>query len=793
MIVGVILLAAASYAVPGLISYQGQLSDTDKQPITAPVNLTFTFWDAESGGNPLGSGFSDMDTVNPDTNGLFTTLIGDDPGNLVPASVFSGESVWLNINIGGFNLSPRQRIVTVGYAAKASQADMATTAVTAMNAINALNAHLAANADMVDDKHASDFAAAAHGHNLQDLPGAVTDAQVPNSITINHAASADTATNATNAVNAGNADTVDARHASEFADFKHGHNLQDLSGAVTDAQVPNTITINHAASADTATDASNATKAGNADTVDDMHASDFAAAKHGHNLQDLPGAVTDAQVPNNITINYAATAGTASTASTASGLSGALSVPGNRIALGTNVWLEAGANGRLFLSAGGQQLALPLGRWTHPAGILDNISPDGEHTLVSKVAMDNNGNTIIVWEQSDGSKSRIFKSEYRGGVWTHPGALSDNISPDGQPALDPKVAMDNNGNTIIVWEQSDGSKSQIFKSEYRGGVWTHPGALSDNISPDGQTAYYPQVAMDDNGNAIICWYQNDGSRYQIFKSEYRGGVWTHPGGLSDNISPDGQDAYGVQVEMDNNGNAIICWQQSDGSVDQIFKSEYRGGIWTHPGGLSDNISPDGETADGVQVAMDNNGNAIICWQQSDGSKQQIFKSEYRGGVWTYPGGLSDNISPDGQNGNDPQAAVDNNGNAIIVWHQNDGSNNQIFKSEYRGGVWKHPGGLSDNISPDGQNAYSQPAAMDDNGNAIICWHQSDGSRSQVFKSEYRGGVWTHPAGLSDNISPDVKSANSPQVAMDNNGNAIICWQQSDDSNNQIFKSEYRFR
>jgi hypothetical protein len=83
--------------------------------------------------------------------------------------------------------------------------------------------------------------------------------------------------------------------------------------------------------------------------------------------------------------------------------------------------------------------------------------------------------------------------------------------------------MDDNGNAIITWYQSDGFKNQIFKSEYRGGVWHHPSSLTDNISPDGQSASYPQVAMDNNGNAIITWEQLDGSNWQIFKSEYRWG------------------------------------------------------------------------------------------------------------------------------------------------------------------------------------------------------------------------------------------------------------------------------
>jgi mRNA-degrading endonuclease HigB of HigAB toxin-antitoxin module len=378
--------------------------------------------------------------------------------------------------------------------------------------------------------------------------------------------------------------------------------------------------------------------------------------------------------------------------------------------------------------------------------------------------------------------------------WTHPFDLTDNISPDAEDASVPKVAMDRNGNAIITWLESDGSNDQIFMSEYRSGTWSHPLDLADNISPNGQHAYNPQVAMDNNGNAIITWEQSDGSNVQIFKSEYRSGGWTHPANLADNISPNGQNARYPEVAMDNNGNAIIAWYQSDGSNKQIFMSEYRSGTWSHPLDLADNISPDGQDAYDPQVAMDDNGNAIIAWYQSDGTKMQIFMSEYRSGGWAYPADLADNISPDGEHVSDPQVAMDDNGNAIITWAQSDGSNWQIFKSEYRSGGWSHPASLADNISPDGQDAYivcSPQVAMDDNGNAIITWEHRNGSNWQIFKSEYRNGTWTHPAGLADNISPDGQIAYYPSVAMGNNGNAIITWAQSDGINEQIFISEYR--
>ncbi len=434
--------------------------------------------------------------------------------------------------------------------------------------------------------------------------------------------------------------------------------------------------------------------------------------------------------------------------------------------------------------------------WTHPASLTDNISPDGQHAYYSRTAMDDNGNAVIVWAQSDGSCDQVFKSEYRGGAWTHPSSLTDNISPDGTCVLDdfPQVAMDNNGNAIIVWEQLDGTYYQIYKSEYRSGAWTHPSSLTANISPDGQNAEFPQVAMDNNGNAVIVWQQSDGTNSQIFKSEYRNGAWTHPSSLTANISPDGQNAELPQAAMDDNGNAVIVWLQSDGTNYQIFKSEYRNGAWTHPSSPTDNISPDGKHAYEPQAAMDNNGNAVIVWYQDDGSgEDQIFKSEYRNGAWTHPANLTDNISPDVQYASDPQVAMDDNGNAVIVWQQLDGTYNQIYKSEYRGGVWTHPSALTDNISPDGQGAYYPQVAVDNNGNAVIVWQQFDngGLKYQIFKSEYRNNAWSHPSSLTDNISPDGQSAFSPQAAMDNNGNAVIVWYQSDGTYYQIFKSEYR--
>jgi hypothetical protein len=411
------------------------------------------------------------------------------------------------------------------------------------------------------------------------------------------------------------------------------------------------------------------------------------------------------------------------------------------------------------------------GLWTQPTTSADHISPAGFAADSPSVAMDSSGNALIVWTQYDASMmcpatfgdcSSAYMSEFRNGAWSAP-APAGNITIGEPNAFPPRAAMDDNGNALIVWawKKFAGAEYSIFKSEYRNGVWSRPTSTTQQINPVGQNALNPQVAMDNNGNAIIVWQQDDGGFTRIYKSEYRNGVWTHPASLAANISPDGQDASAPQAAMDNNGNTVIVWLQSDGSFSQVYKSEYRGGAWTHPANLAtDHISFDGRTAGLPQVAMDNNGNALIVWQQpDDAGARAVFKSEYRSGAWHHPAGLADNVSPatqDSQRAGGPRVAMDDNGNAMIVWEQNDDTGNiflppippdvigimifnyhQVYKAEYRNGAWTAPSGLLDNISIDGQPADSPAVAMGNNGDSIIVQRQMDGSQFQIFKSEYR--------------------------------------------------------
>jgi hypothetical protein len=114
--------------IPRLINYQGYLTDTLGIPVDDSLDMTFTIYDALSGGNQLWSE-SWHDVVVE--QGVFSVLIGDQ--ETLPDSVFTDfANIWLELILNGTQtLSPRTRITAVGYAYTSVYSDTAEYARTA--------------------------------------------------------------------------------------------------------------------------------------------------------------------------------------------------------------------------------------------------------------------------------------------------------------------------------------------------------------------------------------------------------------------------------------------------------------------------------------------------------------------------------------------------------------------------------------------------------------------------------------------------------------------------------------
>jgi len=109
-------------AVPNGITQQGRVLDTDGNPVTTEVAMTFTIYDdptASAAGNVL---WSEVLNIQLD-DGYFSARIGEDGDNKFPADLFDGSVRYLGITVGTDDeLSPRARLASVPYAFVAGDA-----------------------------------------------------------------------------------------------------------------------------------------------------------------------------------------------------------------------------------------------------------------------------------------------------------------------------------------------------------------------------------------------------------------------------------------------------------------------------------------------------------------------------------------------------------------------------------------------------------------------------------------------------------------------------------------------
>ncbi|MCI0381962.1 MAG: hypothetical protein L0207_02780 [Chlamydiae bacterium] len=354
------------------------------------------------------------------------------------------------------------------------------------------------------------------------------------------------------------------------------------------------------------------------------------------------------------------------------------------------------------------------GDWSTPV----DLSAVGQDAQVPQVAIDPSGNAVAIWIRSNGVNFIVqAATKPFGGSWSTP----VDLSAVGQTALEPQVVVDTAGNSVAIWQRSNGANT-IAQAAIKpiGGDWSTP----VDLSAIGQSAVFPQVAVDPAGNSIATW-QRSGGINNIIQAATKtfGDGWSTPV----NVSLPGQNAFNPQVAVDPAGNGIIIWQRFNG-VNLIIQAaikpfDLKG--WSIP----INLSASGQDAVFPQVAVDPGGNAIAVWIRFNGANFVIqAATKPFGGDWSTP----IDLSTAGQNAELSQIAVDPGGNAVAVWQRFNGAN-LIIQAVAKpfGSNWSTPVDLS-NV---GQNGIFPQVAIDIGGNPIAVWVMEAGANDQVQASQ----------------------------------------------------------
>jgi hypothetical protein len=397
--------------------------------------------------------------------------------------------------------------------------------------------------------------------------------------------------------------------------------------------------------------------------------------------------------------------------------------------------------------------------WSRPMNVSGVMSIAEESPSVD---VDSSGNATVVWRRYGNGKP-IYESAVGGAgrPWSTPSTLLGGL----EDAYGLEIAVDPLGSETAIWGRRVG-RSRVVQSATRpaGGSWSAPVTLS---KPGAGSAL---VAVDPEGEATAVWLleREEGWR-SVVQSATRppGGPWSAPVDLS----PERKAARSPQVALDPQGGATAVWEEEfSGAIQSATRPP--GGPWSAPVTLS----ATGVRADWPQVAVDSQGNATAVWAGAVFSGGRIKSHRIQtatrpaGGIWSAPVSIS---KPGHRHVQDPQIAVDPQGEATAIWQRSDGSDLAVQgATRPPGGSWSAPVEIT---AGHGQGGQHLRLVVDSWGNATAIWEGYDSKQGTTFAIQGvkrpSGGSWSRPT----DISRRTKSLGEPQIAVDPQGRSTVIW------------------
>lgn len=244
--------------------------------------------------------------------------------------------------------------------------------------------------------------------------------------------------------------------------------------------------------------------------------------------------------------------------------------------------------------------------------------------------------------------------------------------------------------------------------------------------------------------------------------------------------------HSLKIAAEPSGNVMAVWVQDDGTDgSNIYANLYvNGSGWGTPTLLETSIM----VANSPQIAADANGNFIALWKQAWRQVDYTGGSTVRYGIYAnryvarigwgtatavYVDATKDYISADA-----PQIAIQPNGNAMSVWTLYSWADNHTssLASRYVVGTgW----GAATTMESGDNSANSPRVALDSLGNAIVMWVEPYGSSVPgIYASRYDvdvGAGWVYPVRIDSSTGNEGWQTGNHRIAFDPDGNAIAVW------------------
>lgn len=287
------------------------------------------------------------------------------------------------------------------------------------------------------------------------------------------------------------------------------------------------------------------------------------------------------------------------------------------------------------------------------------LTGSGPDVLYEQVIVEADGDAYAAWTEVDATFTRVFvaRRPVASGAWQVP----EPVSPAGENAIAPRIAVDGAGNATAVWQRfiAVPESRTVFASERSAatGTWSAPAALG---SPGAE----PAVSVNAAGMAVAVWRELGAVDERAMASvrSAPGAAWS----TAEPLSGAGDDASPVAAKIDVAGNAVAVWIARPTPRVQASSRPASTGVWdTTPTLLSGTLDAQLDLALGMDAA----GNATAIFSAFDNVAMQTSvqsATKAAGGAW---GSHTSIIESNDITTARPALAVHPSGRMVALWSE----------------------------------------------------------------------------------------------------------------------------
>lgn len=350
----------------------------------------------------------------------------------------------------------------------------------------------------------------------------------------------------------------------------------------------------------------------------------------------------------------------------------------------------------------------------------------------------------------------------------------------------PHFAFDAEGNGMAVWiQESESATAVLWTRRYVAGTGWAATPVKLPIAASGNPAE-ARVALSANGRGVVVWTQNENSDGDIWSVPYSDQVFGEAKRID---QADSGNAFNPSIVLDANGQGFATWSQGDASFSEIWVNHLSAKGWASAqrvetaganGSNSGTGSGSESNAFGPQIALDEHGNASLVWTQTKlGQMGMPHLSPWNARFdpamarWRAPTQLDEAGSA-----GSPFNQLFGMGRGVAVWSRTADNKLSIRASSHGSDAdWGDSIDIA-MVDSDVATTVTPRVALSASGSGAAIWTQYQGSSVQIWANQYDGESdhWRGAKQLGEFDATGMGSP-SPQLAIDPSGDGFVVWSE----------------